>query len=255
MPGRRRGALAVEAERRVGELKRRIGGDVVAMRRRRSWTQDRLAERAGVDRLVVSRVERGVVSLDVELLERLAIALQVPLNVGFARDPRTDVADAGHLAMQELVLRLGRANGYVGGFELPTKPAEPWRSIDVVLSHEARHRVICVECWNTIGDIGAAVRASSRKAAEAEALAAGTLGEDGRAGLAWVVRSTARNRALLARYPQVFASRFPASSQRWVAALTQGQEPPEQPGLVWCDVAATRLFAWRRASDPPAVER
>jgi transcriptional regulator with XRE-family HTH domain len=179
MPGRRRRALAVEAERKVGELKRRIGGDVVAMRRRRSWTQERLAERAGIDRLVVSRVERGVVALDVELLERIAIALQVPLNVGFARDPRMDVADAGHLAMQELVLRLGRASGFVGGFELPTKPAEPWRSIDVVLASEARHRVICVECWNTIGDIGAAAQVSARKATELEAVAMARWGDDG----------------------------------------------------------------------------
>src|SRR5262249_8023583 len=129
MPGRRRRALAVEAERKVGELKRRIGGDVVAMRRRRSWTQDRLAERTGRGRLVVSRVERGIVALDLELLQRLAIALEVPLNVAFARDPRTDVADAGHLAMQELVLRLARRCGYDGMFELATKPAEPWRSI------------------------------------------------------------------------------------------------------------------------------
>src|SRR5436189_5631650 len=80
MPGRRRRALAVEAERRVGELKRRIGGEVVAMRRRRSWTQDRLAERAGINRLVVSRVGRGDVALVLELLQRLAIALVIPLN-------------------------------------------------------------------------------------------------------------------------------------------------------------------------------
>jgi hypothetical protein len=62
----------------------------------------------------------------------------------------------------------------------------------------------------------------------------------------WVVRATARNRALVARYPEVFAARFPGSSARWVAALTTGALPPSQPGLVWSDVGATRLFAWRR---------
>ncbi len=62
----------------------------------------------------------------------------------------------------------------------------------------------------------------------------------------WVVRAAARNRALVARYPEVFAARFPGSSARWVAALTHGTEPPPEPGLVWCDVGATRLFAWRR---------
>ena len=46
--------------------------------------------------------------------------------------------------------------------------------------------------------------------------------------------------------PEVFASRFPGSSR--VEALTRGDPPPAEPGLVWCDVSATRLFAWRRAA-------
>jgi hypothetical protein len=61
-----------------------------------------------------------------------------------------------------------------------------------------------------------------------------------------VVRATARNRALLARYPEVFAARFPGSSARWVRALTTGEAPPGQPGLVWAIVDAARVFAWRR---------
>jgi hypothetical protein len=61
-----------------------------------------------------------------------------------------------------------------------------------------------------------------------------------------VVRATARNRQLVARYPEVFASRFPGSSIGWVRALATGTEPPAEPGLVWCDANATRLYAWRR---------
>ena len=247
----RRVALAGEAERRVQAALGRLGGDVVSMRRRRSWTQQHLADRAGIGRSVVSRIEHGERPVDVETLERISLALGAPLRIEFARDPRVDVADAGHLAMQELVLRLGRANGYVGGVEVPTKPAEPWRSIDVVLAQESERRMVCVECWNTIGDIGAAARGSARKAAELEAFAVAQWGleKDGesRVGLVWVVRATARNRELLARYPEAFAARFPGSSQRWVAALARGEAPPRQHGLVWCDLAATRVFSWRRS--------
>jgi transcriptional regulator with XRE-family HTH domain len=242
----RRVALAAEADRRLHERKGRIGDDAKVMRQRRSWTQHQLADRVGVDRLVVSRIERGVGRVDVETLERLGIAFGVPFNVGFGRDPRTDVADAGHLAMQELVLRMGRARGFTVGFELPTRPAEPWRSIDVVLRSEEAHRMICIECWNTIGDIGVAVRASTRKAAELEQMAVGRWGAEARAGLVWVVRASARNRALLARYPEVFSTRFPGSSRDWVAALTEGREMPAEPGLVWSDPGATRIFEWRR---------
>jgi transcriptional regulator with XRE-family HTH domain len=247
VPGKRRPRLAVEAARRVTERLARIGGEIARMRRQRSWTQAELAERAGLGRMVVNRAERGVGPVDVDGLERLSIAFGVPLNVGFARDPKLDVADAGHLAMQELVLRLGRRCGYAGGFELATKPNEPWRSVDVVLAAEARRRMICVECWNTLGDIGASVRAGTRKVAEVDALAVGLWGEGVTTGLVWVVRATARNRAVVARYPEVFASWFRGSSRRWVAALVDGADPPKEPGLVWCDIAATKLFAWRRS--------
>jgi transcriptional regulator with XRE-family HTH domain len=247
MPRTRRPALAAEAERRLRERLTRIGGDTKAMRKRRGWTQAELADGAGLGRMVVNRLERGVGSLDLEALERIGVALDVPVTAGFGRDPRMDVADAGHLAMQELILRIGRDHGYSGAFELPTRPAEPWRSIDVVLGSDARHRMICVECWNTIGDIGAAARSSTRKAAEVEQMAVGRWGIDARVGLAWVVRSTNRNRALLARYPEVFATRFPGSSHGWVAALSEGRELPQEPGLVWCDLNATRVYERRQS--------
>ena len=149
--------------------------------------------------------------------------------------------------MQELVLRLGRAAGFERHFELSTKPAEPWRSADVALGMDRRKVAIDVECWNVIGDIGASARSTARKQAELEAIAVARWGPDARACSVWVARDTARNRALVARYPEVFATRFPGSSRGWVSTLTIGSEPPSEPGLVWCDVGATRLYAWRRA--------
>ena len=198
--------------------------------------------------MVVARIEQGTVRLDLELLERVAIVLGVSLSISLGRDPREDVADAGHLAMQELVLRLGRASGFDRQFELAARPAEPWRSIDVALGSEARRIAIAVECWNTIGDIGAAARTSTRKAAELEQAAVGRWGEAGRAALVWVVRDSARNRALVARYPEVFGARFPGSSSAWVAALVEGGPVPREAGLVWCDVHRGRLYAWGRAA-------
>ena len=214
MPGVRRPKLAIEAGRRNREQQARIGAEIQAMRERRGWTRTTLAERSGLGRMVESRIEA--------------------------------TADVGHLAIQELVLRLGRAAGYAGSFELPTRPAEPWRSVDVGLASDARRRLLLSECWNTIGDVGAAARSSARKLAELEDLATARWGDAAQVGLVWVVRASARNRSLIARYPEVFASRFPASSRAWVEALTAGTPPPSAPGLVWCDVGATRLYEWRR---------
>lgn len=225
------------------------------MRRRRRWTQAGIASRAGLGRGVIARMERGEVRLDLEQLERVAIVLGVSLNVSLGRDSREDVADAGHLAMQELVLGRGRAAGFDRQFELATRPNEPWRSIDVALGSAARRLAIEVECWNTIGDIGAAVRSSWRKLAELEQLAVGRWGADARASLVWVVRDTARNRALVARYPEVFAARFPGSSRDWVQALTAGGPVPNDAGLVWSDLQHGRIYAWRRSERHPAERR
>jgi len=248
MPGVRRPVLAVEAERRNREQLARSGGIVRAARQRRRWTQRRLADRAGVGRGVVSRIERGLgAGVTIDAWQRVALAAGCPLVLGLQRDVEGETADAGHLAIQELVLHFGRRAGYHGSFELPTRPLEPWRSADVGLRDDAARRLVLVECWNTIGDVGAAARGSARKATEAAALAVVAWGAAvHRVGLVWVVRASARNRALIARYPELFAARFPASSVAWLAALVDGRPAPDGPGLVWCDIAATRLFAWRR---------
>jgi hypothetical protein len=187
-------------------------------------------------------------NLSMDTWQRIALGLDRPLIVGLARDPDEEPADAGHLRIQELVLRLGRATGRTRTFELATRPADPNASADVGLGDVPYRALILVECWNTIGDIGAGARSTARKVAEAEGLAGVRGGDDGpyRVASVWVVRATRRNRALVARYPEVFAARFPGSSIGWVRALTEGAEPPREAGLVWCDVACTRLFAWRR---------
>ena len=210
---RRRPVLMTEAERRWRERRARLGGEIRTSRVRRTWTQEALARRAGIGRSVVGRAERGTGSLDLEALERIAVALGVPLVLALGRDQREQVADAGHLEMQELVIRLARRAGFTTAFELPTRPSEPWRSSDVAVGDDVRRVLVGVECWNTFGDIGASTRSSFRKLADLEQIAIARWGPDGRAATVWVVRSTARNRALIARYPEVFAARFPGSSR------------------------------------------
>jgi hypothetical protein len=140
--------------------------------------------------------------------------------------------------------RPGLVRSLLGG---AVSAAEPWRSIDVGLLDDQRRRLVLVECWNTIGDVGAAARSSDRKLAEVATLATARWGDEpASVGLVWVVRATARNRALVARYPAVFEARFPGSSAGWVRAIVSGTSAPSGPGLVWCDIRATRLFAWRR---------
>jgi hypothetical protein len=158
-------------------------------------------------------------------------------------------ADAGHLAMQEQLLELALSTGRPGTFEVATRPADPRHSIDVCIRDVRNRALIIEEAWNSFGDLGASIRSTNRKAAEAAALAA-TI-DDGppyRVATVWVVRPTAANRALVGRYPQIFAAAFPGSSRAWVRALVNGAPPPDQPGLVWLEPRSGRISEWRRPS-------
>lgn len=244
----KRSELASEAHRRNQEQSARLGGELRASRRRRRLTQQQVGDAVGVARSTVSAAENGHgAGLTLDTWQRLGVAFDRPLRLELARDALEEPADAGHLALQELVIGLGRRVGYTGLFELATRPADSRRSVDVGLRDDRRRQLVLVEVWNTFGDVGASARSTNRKVAEAEALAVVLGGESPYSVAAcWVVRATRRNRELVARYPELFAARFPGSSAGWVRALTQGGDPPSEPGLTWADVAATRLFAWRR---------
>jgi transcriptional regulator with XRE-family HTH domain len=243
----KRHELAAEASRRNRAHLGALGASVRAARHRRRLTQAQLGARVGIARATVSAIERGFGGgHTLDTWQRLALALELPLRVELARDALIEPTDAGHLLMQELVLRLGRAAGYLGQFELPTRPLDPVRSADVCLLDRVRRRLLINECWNTFGDIGASARSTNRKVAEAHALVASLFGDvPAYVGCCWIVRDTRRNRELVGRYPEVFRARFPGSSDAWVRALTTGSLPPAEPGLVWCDVRATRLIPWR----------
>ena len=247
MPTRRRTKLAQDAVRANQEVQVRLGRAARDARIRRRLTQKQLGAKVGLSQASISRAERGKGGgLTLDAWQRIALALGVQLQVTLQRDPQQEPADAGHLGIQELVLRLGRHNGYPRMVELKTRATDPWRSIDVALAADQRQTLLIVECWNTFGDVGASIRSSNRKRAEAEEYAAGRWGSDGRAALVWVVRATTANRTLIAKYPELFAAAFPGSSRAWADALMSGAEPPREPGLVWASADGMRVYAWRR---------
>jgi transcriptional regulator with XRE-family HTH domain len=239
-----------EAARLSDTIGSALGVGVRAGRKRLKLTQSELADRVGVHQTWISRIELGQgQAVPLHLWIRIGLVLGQPLAVTFSRmlgETRLP-ADAGHLLIQESLLRLARATGRAATFELPTRPTDPARSVDVCV-RDARHRVLIVEeAWNTFGDIGAAVRSTKRKSAEAVDLAE-TI-DDGpayRVATVWVVRDSAGNREVITRFPEILASTFTGSSRDWTRALTTEVAPPANPGLVWYDASTDRIREWRR---------
>jgi transcriptional regulator with XRE-family HTH domain len=244
---KKRGHLELERDEATARTLVALGKAVREGRRRRRLTQAQLAARVGLSQATVSRIERGEGDgVPIACWIGVGLALGLTPRFEFARDPLETTADAGHLAIQELLLRMGRSTGYAGTFELPITPVGPRHSVDVCLKHAQARRLVLLEAWNSITDIGAGARSFDRKLASAREVGGWLDGGSYEIRGAWVVRATRRNRELLARYPEVFEAKFPGSSLGWARALAGGTDPPVEPGLIWCDVDATRLFAWRR---------
>jgi len=192
----------------------------------------------------ISHLERGLgARTPLETWIAIGIALDRPLSAAFSRDvvdplPR----DAGHLAAQELLLRLAADVGRAGRFELPTRPARLAQSVDVCLVDRRQSTLILIEVWNRLEDLGSAARSTDRKMAEARDVAAATDPPRRVAGC-WVLADNAANREIVRRYPAILRSRFPGSSAGWVRALTSGAPPPIAPGVLWANIRGTRLAA------------
>jgi transcriptional regulator with XRE-family HTH domain len=62
------------------DIRRRIGLAVQRLRLEKDWSQERLAEEAGLHRTYISGIERGVRNPTVTVLEKVAIALSATIG-------------------------------------------------------------------------------------------------------------------------------------------------------------------------------
>jgi transcriptional regulator with XRE-family HTH domain len=65
-----------------------LAGNLRSLRTDRGWSHERLAADAGVDRAWVSELERGLGNTSIDLLDRIAAALEVPSQTCSANPPR-----------------------------------------------------------------------------------------------------------------------------------------------------------------------
>lgn len=62
------------------DVRARLTRNMTGLRRAKGWSQEELADRAGLHRTYVSGVERGVRNPTVTVLDRIACALEVGIG-------------------------------------------------------------------------------------------------------------------------------------------------------------------------------
>jgi transcriptional regulator with XRE-family HTH domain len=250
---RRAGAFRVLGRRRCGYLAWRIGVGLRESRLALGFTQAEAAHRAGVSQGFWSLVERGegtVASL--ETLASCAAAVSVQLAAFVEAMPGASLPqDIEHLRRQQLVVATASRGGWTSRPERQIDPAaRRSRSIDVHLERRDRLEIAVVEIEDLLADGGGVMRGLGDKTAairreftEQRISVQGLL----------IVRATRRNRALVTELGDLFATRFPASSGAWLAALGDPKvSMPREDGFLWSSVDGTRLFAARLGSCQPA---
>lgn len=245
----RRTGFEVDGSVEAAAIAGSMGRDLRTTARRRGLTQAEIGRRVGLSGARVGEIQRGQgASASLETWVKVGKVIGRPLAVSFSRDLEPqEPRDAGHLAAQELVLALARRHGRRADIELPTRPADPARSIDVALRDDPARALLVIEIWNRLDDFGAAARATTRKAAEAEgpAVIAAGAGPPYRVAVCWLLLDTVANRRLVARYPEIIRSRFSGSSVEWVRCLADGGPPPIEAGIAWIDARSGRIVPLR----------
>jgi transcriptional regulator with XRE-family HTH domain len=208
-------------------------------------TQVQAAVRAGVSQSLWSRLERGLtVSVSLETLASCAAAVGTQLAAFLEAVPGAELPrDIEHLRRQQLVVTIARSGGWTARPERPIDPgARRSRSIDVELERATRRQIAVVEIIDLLTDGGEAMRGLADKVAAVRR----DVGTGWSVSGLLILRSSSRNRALVAEFAILLAARFPASSASWLAALRDPSRPmPRGDGLAWSSVDGRRLFAAR----------
>lgn len=144
----------------------RFGLTIRALRRRRGWTQQRLADHVRVSRSVIVRIEGGRADrVPVHTLIRVATALGATLNVRIAwqGEALDRLLDAGHAEIVERVLALLRSPEWQVATEVSFNVRGERGSIDILAFHAATGSLLVIEVKSVVPDMQAMLYGLDRK--------------------------------------------------------------------------------------------
>jgi transcriptional regulator with XRE-family HTH domain len=199
----------------------RFGRSVKALRHRRGWRQVDLAERSGLSRSVVGRIELGQVDRiafgDLQAAAR-ALDGQLELNFRWRGESLDRLIDERHAAIVDEVVRIYRAAGWEVAVEASFSIYGERGSIDVLGWHRYAELLAVNEIKASVPEAGNTVMGVDRKARLAPVIARDRGWRCRGVARFLVVADGSTSRDRIARHADVFRTAFPAGT-RGVARL------------------------------------
>jgi transcriptional regulator with XRE-family HTH domain len=145
----------------------RFGQSLRALRRRRRWTQARLANAVGVSRSLIGRIERGGADrVPVRVLVAVAAALgaSVSVRVLWHGEGLDRLVDAGHASLTERMLAWLRALEWQVETEVSFNVRGERGAVDILAFHEPSGSLLVIEIKSVVPDLQAMLGTLDRKA-------------------------------------------------------------------------------------------
>jgi transcriptional regulator with XRE-family HTH domain len=134
----------------------RVGLSIRALRRRRGWTQEQLAERANLSQSAVSRLERGDgLRLTVRTIQRIAESLgaRASLRLFWQGEALDRLLDAAHAGLVDQVVELLRREGWEVIAEATFNVFGERGSVDVLAFNPRFGALLIVEVKSVVPDM------------------------------------------------------------------------------------------------------
>ena len=126
------------------------------LRRRRTWRQQDLAERVGVSRETISRLERGEIGgITLTFLDRIASALGATLliELRWHGEQLDRLMDSAHASLEELTVQALRARNWTSEVEVSFNWYGDRGRCDAVAFHSETRNLLIVEAKTRLGDV------------------------------------------------------------------------------------------------------
>jgi transcriptional regulator with XRE-family HTH domain len=233
----------------------RLGLAIRALRRRRRWRQSDVAEKSGISRSAISRLERGgaeCMSLaDIATVARV-LGAKLHLSVRWQGEALDRLLDAAHAALTDQLVRLLTQLGWEVAVEVSFSIGGERGSIDIVAARPGTRHVVVVEAKSVVPDVQATIAALDRKARLAPIVVRRLGWTASTVSRVLAVRESRTARRRIEQHQATFDSAFPLRGRKLVAWL-RAPENLATSGLLLLPESRHTVVSRGRSTPPSRI--